>query len=75
MPCSGLRSRTAALVRVWRARLRCPLPAQQPGTALGVDAAERIPAEDVDLGGLREAFQINGDHFLAIKISYWLALR
>jgi hypothetical protein len=34
-----------------------------------------IPTQDVGLGGLREAFRINGDNFFALKVSYWIAVR
>jgi hypothetical protein len=34
-----------------------------------------VPAGDVGLGGLRDAFRITGDQFFALKVSYWIAVR
>jgi hypothetical protein len=34
-----------------------------------------IPVRDVGVGGLRDAFRIGGDQFVALKVSYWIAVR
>ncbi|MGH7615020.1 MAG: DUF5916 domain-containing protein, partial [Gemmatimonadales bacterium] len=34
-----------------------------------------VPSRDVGIGGLGDAFGITGDHFLAVKASYWIAFR
>ena len=34
-----------------------------------------FPRGDVGLGGLAGSFSIPGDHFLAVKASYWIAIR
>jgi len=34
-----------------------------------------IPRKDVGVNGLWDAFRIPGDHFLALKVSYWIAAR
>jgi hypothetical protein len=52
----------------------------QPGSTLFLvwqqDRGRRArPTGDVGPGGLLDAFETPGDHFLALKVSYWLALR
>jgi hypothetical protein len=36
--------------------------------------SEGFPRRDVGLGGLWDSFSIPGDHFLAVKASYWIAI-
>ena len=37
--------------------------------------SEGFPRRDVGIGGLWDSFRIPGDHFLAVKASYWIAIR
>jgi hypothetical protein len=36
--------------------------------------SEGFPRRDVGLGGLWDSFSIPGEHFLAVKVSYWIAI-
>jgi hypothetical protein len=52
----------------------------QPGSTLFLvwqqsRESEGFPRRNVGLGGLWDSFSIPGEHFLAIKASYWLALK
>ena len=51
----------------------------QPGSTLFLvwqqsRESEGLPRRDVGLGGLWDSFSIPGEHFLAIKASYWIAV-
>ena len=51
----------------------------QPGSTLFLvwqqnRESEGFPRRDVGLGGLWDSFSIPGEHFLAIKASYWIAI-
>jgi Domain of unknown function (DUF5916) len=52
----------------------------QPGSTLFLvwqqnRSRDGFPRRDVGLGGLWDSFSIPGEHFVAIKASYWLSLR
>jgi hypothetical protein len=52
----------------------------QPGSTLFLvwqqnRESEGFPRRDVGLGGLWDPFSIPGEHFLAVKASYWIAIR